>query len=169
MNQRSALSTAVMTVLGLVSVASSAAAQGTLKQQLVGTWTFVSVELTLGNGSKRLPAGPTPKGVFVFDDGGRFIFAVERPDRPKYKLANRPTSDETFGAMQDWFSANFGTWSVSEPDKTLVLKYDGALRPNNEGTEEKSSISLAGDKLELSGMNALDTGARPYFLLMRAK
>jgi hypothetical protein len=48
------------------------------------------------------------------------------------------------------FGANFGTWSVNEADKTLTYRFEGALIPNQEGNEEKDSVSLAGDELKLS-------------------
>jgi len=156
-------------MMGLVLVSGAAAQVGGLKQQLVGTWTFVAVELTLPSGNKRLPAGPSPNGLFVFDAGGRFIFSVERPDRPKFQVANRPTTQEVFDATQDWFSSNFGTWSVNDADKSLTLRYEGSLRPNNKGAEEVATVELSGDELRLTGRNALDTGARPYFQLRRAK
>jgi hypothetical protein len=48
------------------------------------------------------------------------------------------------------FGANFGTWSLNEADKTLTYRTEGSLIPNNEGTELKESINLAGDELKLS-------------------
>jgi hypothetical protein len=49
--------------------------------------------------------------------------------------------------------ANFGTWSVSEADKTLTRQVEGALFPGVEGTEGKVSVSLAGDELKLTATN----------------
>jgi hypothetical protein len=48
---------------------------------------------------------------------------------------------------------NFGTWSVSENDKTVTRHYEGALLPNYEGTESKMSVSIAGDELTLLDPN----------------
>jgi hypothetical protein len=59
--------------------------------------------------------------------GGRYAVVLGRGDRPKFKSANQPTTEELAAATSDFFAANFGTWSVNEADKTLTLRYDGAL------------------------------------------
>ena len=81
----------------------------------------------------------------------------------------RFTTEELAAATLDYFAANFGTWSVSEADKTLTQRYDGALRPNNEGADVRSSISLAGDELKLISLAALPTGNRIEIVYRRAK
>ena len=65
------------------------------------------------------------------------------------------------------FAANFGTWSVSEADKTLTRKYEIALIPNNDSLETKVSISLAGDELKLVGTSP--TGVKTESVYRRAK
>jgi hypothetical protein len=75
-----------------------------------------------------------------------------RPDRPKFKASaawRLNTPDAEFGAAAKAYAANFGTWSVNEADKTLMLRFEGSLVPNLEGNETKSSVSLAGDELKL--------------------
>ena len=72
MNTRSILSISAMTVLGLALVPSSAVSQQkSLKDQLVGTWTIVSDEITAPNGAKQQPYGANPKGILILDAGGR--------------------------------------------------------------------------------------------------
>jgi hypothetical protein len=44
-----------------------------------------------------------------------------------------------------------------------------ALRPNNEGADAKTSISLAGDELKLTTINPLPTGAKIEQVYRRAK
>src|SRR4030088_2388404 len=120
MNRRSILSISAMTALGLALLpGSTVAQQGTLKQQLVGTWTLVSLDTTASNGTKQPGAGgPNPKGILIFDAGGRYAIVTGRPDRPKFKTPGQPTTEELAAAAQG-FAANFGTWSISEADKTL--------------------------------------------------
>jgi Lipocalin-like domain len=169
MNQRIILNFFAMTVLGLALVPSGAVAQqGTLKQQLVGTWTLVSSEFTASNGTKRQPYGANPKGILIFDAGGRYATVGGRSDRPKFKSASEPTTEEVAAATLDYFAANFGTWSVSEADKTLTQRFESALRPNNEGTDVKNSVSLAGDELKLSGV-VPTSGVRIDSVYRRAK
>jgi Lipocalin-like domain len=47
--------------------------------------------------------------------------------------------------------AQFGTWSVTEADKTLTMHVEGALFPNGEGTDARVSVSLTGDELKTAG------------------
>jgi hypothetical protein len=155
MKRRSILSISAMTVLGLALLpGSTVAQQGTLKQQLVGSWTLVSYDETLANGTKRQPFGANPKGILIFDAGGRYAAVRGRPDRPKFKSPGPLTeTTEELGAAARDFAANFGTWLVSEADKTLTYHFEGALRPNGEGTDIKVSVSLAGDELKFTATN----------------
>src|ERR1700680_4791566 len=150
MNRRSIFTLSTIAALGLALLPSSIVAQQeSLKQQLVGTWTLVSLEVTAPHGTKRQPPGANPEGTKMFDAGGRYVVVQGRPDRSKFRNPFQPTTEETAIALQV-FVANFGTWSVSEADKTLIQHVDGALVPNIEGTDVKASVSLAGDELKLS-------------------
>ena len=158
---------AAITALGLVRLPSSIVAQqGTLRQQLVGTWTLVSEETTAQNGTKEQPYGPNPRGILILEVSGRYATVRARPDRPKFKSSSQPTTEELLAARA--FGANFGTWSVSEADKTLTLHVESALRPNNEGTDVKNSVSLVGDELKVSGVIPA-TGVRFEVAYRRAR
>jgi Lipocalin-like domain len=93
---------------------------------------------------------------------------IARADRPKYKNPGQPTTEEIVAAMAD-FVANAGTWSVSEGEKALTQRFDAALRPDNEGTDFRSSINLAGDELRLTSVRPLPTGARIDVVYRRAR
>jgi Lipocalin-like domain len=141
--------------------------QGTLKDQLVGTWAIVSWEAIAPNGTKRQIANP--KGFLIFGSDGRYAQVIARPDRPKFKLPGQPTIEELATAADDFFAANAGTWRVSEAEKLLIQEFEAALRPNNEGTLFRSGISLSGDELRLISLRPLPTGARIDILYRRAK
>jgi hypothetical protein len=134
------------------------AQQGTLRQQLVGSWTLVSEETTAQNGTKEQRYGPNPRGTLILDASRRYASVRARPDRPKFKSPSQPTADELVAAGA--FAANFGTWSVNEADKTLTMHLESALTPNNEGTDFKASVSLVEDELKLSGVISA-IGVRP--------
>jgi hypothetical protein len=149
MNRRSILSISAMTALGLALLPSSAVAQqGTLKQQLVGTWTLVSCEA-------KQPFCVNPNGTLMLDAGGRYAVMTAARGRPKAPTApNRAdVKPEEYKAIAQGVLANFGTWSVNEADKTLTRQPEGALFPSGEGTEGKVSVSLAGDELKLTATN----------------
>jgi hypothetical protein len=168
MNRRNILNLTVLTSLGLALLpASVTGQQRSLQDQLVGTWTLVSQEITPLNGAKRQIANP--KGILMFDAGGRYCYFLVRGDRPKYRSPGAPTTEEIAATVRDYVAGNFGTWSVNEADKTLTRRYEGAVNPNNEGTEAKTTVSLSGDELRLTTVNAGGSGARTDTLYRRAR
>ena len=67
MNRRSLLTTSVLTMLAAAVMPSSVVAQEKpLKDQLVGTWIFVSAQDVKPDGTKIDPWGPNPKGVAIY-------------------------------------------------------------------------------------------------------
>jgi hypothetical protein len=161
MEPRSILSISAMTALGLALLPSSAVAQqGTLKQQLVGTWTLVSCEAA--------PWCVNPNGTLMLDAGGRYAIMTAARGRPKATTGNRAdVKPEEYKAIAQGVAANFGTWSVNEADKTLTRRVEGALFPNVEGTDGKTTVSLAGDELKLTATNP--TGVRTDSVYRRAR
>jgi Lipocalin-like domain len=172
MNRPSVLKLFAMMMFALALLPASAIAQQkALREQLVGAWTLVSNDTTAKDGTKRQDFGANPKGILILDTSGRYTAATERPDRPKFKASANVRLDTPaaeYGEAARAFAVNFGTWSVSEADKTLIRHYEGALIPNNEGLETKVSVSLTGDELKLSGTSPL-TGERTDAVFKRAK
>jgi hypothetical protein len=168
MNRWSIFTLSAITALGLAFVPDSTVAQQkSLKDQLTGTWTLVSYEIAPQNGTKRQIANP--KGILMLDAGGRYATFIVRGDRPKYRSAGAPTTEEIAATVRDYVAGNFGTWSVNEADKTLTRHYDGALNPNNDGTDTKVTVSLSGDDLRLTTMSPGGSGSRTDTVYRRAK
>jgi Lipocalin-like domain len=135
-----------MTTLGLALLpTSSIAQQKSLKDQLIGIWTLVSADATTTNG--RL-LGANPRGILILDAGGRYALISAKRDRPQINDGREGSGDELKTAAQG-LVAQFGTWSANESDKTLVRRVEGALFPNAEGTDQKSSVSIDQDELKL--------------------
>jgi hypothetical protein len=155
----------------LLGTSAGWAQQKPLKGQLVGAWTLVSIEVTPKGGTKQPGfGGPNPKGILIFDAGGRYASVTGRPDRPKFKpsanlRADTPAAE--FGEAARGFGANFGNWSVNEADKTLIRKYEIALIPNNDRNETKASVSLSKGELKLVQVSA--AGAKTESVYQRAK
>jgi lipocalin-like protein len=132
-----------------LSPGSVGAQQKSLKDQLIGTWTLVSCESTSPNGAKQ-PFCVNPNGILILDASGRYAQVIAARGRPKFSGGNRAELPaEQFKAAAMGLAANFGTWSVSEGDKTITRHYEGALFPNVEGADFKSAVNLSGDELKL--------------------
>jgi hypothetical protein len=149
-----------------LGVALPGAAVAQTAKDLVGTWEWVSLDLTR-DGAKLQPFGPTPKGFIVFDSNGRFAYLLSRPGRAKFQAKNREqgTPDENKDTVQGSLGYA-GTYSVS--DKTLTFKIEASTYPNEEGNEQKRSFTLTGDELKWTNP-AATAGGTAVAVLKRVK
>src|SRR5215831_1068982 len=102
MHRRNMLSISAITALGLALMPGSAVSQQkSLKDQLVGAWTLVSIDNILPDGKKQQLFGANPNGILIFDVSGRFAQVQMPANRPKFKSANRleATAEESTAAM----------------------------------------------------------------------
>lgn len=162
MNRRStlALSTMALLFLGIGLPASNAVAQQkSLKEQLVGTWTFVSAVNTRPDGTKFDPYGGKAAGMLFFDSSDRFSWQVIRSDIPKLASNNRQegTADE-FKAVAQGVLSYFGTYSLDDSGKTLTQHIVRSSFPNYNGANRIWAIALTGDDLTMASQAAASGG-----------
>jgi hypothetical protein len=169
MNRRSMLTATTMALLLGVALPKGDAVGQTAKD-LVGTWTWASVELTRSDGTKTQPFGATPKGYVIFDSNGRFAYLLTRPGRPKFASNTRDdATPEEYKATVQGSLAYTGTYSVS--DKTLIFSVEASTFPNAEGADQKRSVLVTADEMRWS--NPAPTtggaGAKAEAVLKRVK
>ena len=162
MNRLRTLTITVISVLclGFALDASDALAQrDVLKQQLIGTWTLVSNDNVAVDGTRRQLFGPSPKGILILEANGRYAQIQLNPNRPKFKASTRMdgTPEENKAVVQGT-SASFGTWSVDEAGKALILHAEASMFPNYDGTDSKRSVTLTGDRLKYTTPTASGGG-----------
>src|SRR3982074_3552139 len=99
-----------------------AAAQKSLKEQIVGSWDFVVAEITAADGKKSYPFGETPKGILIFTPDGRFAQIHVASDVPRIASGNRltGTADE-YAAIMRQSLAVLGSYTVDEEKKTVTF------------------------------------------------
>src|SRR5262245_59585578 len=142
MNRRDIFSLTVIAALGLAFLPSDALSQQkSLKEQIVGTWTFVSALDVKPDGTKSDRWGPNPKGIFIFDANGRFAQFIARSDIPKFaaRSVDQGTAEENKAVLAG-LVASFGTYTVNEADKTLITRVERNIFPNLVGAEQKRLI-----------------------------
>jgi hypothetical protein len=151
MNRRSILSLSAIAAAGLAApVRTAVGQQKSIKDQLVGTWTFVSALDVHPDGKKVDRWGSGAKGIFIFDGQGHFAQFITRADLPKFAAgtADKGTPEETKAVLAG-FVASFGTYTVNEADKTIDTHIEGSVFPNLIGRDQKRSISaLTADELK---------------------
>jgi Lipocalin-like domain len=158
MNRRAILALSSVAALGFGLLPGSAfAQQKSIKDQLVGTWTVTSQEQVRKDGSKVERFGANPKGIAIFEANGIFVTILARPDLPKL-ASNDPMnpSPAEAKALAVGSLAYFGTYTVDEPSKTLLLKLEASTLPNQLGFEGKRVINtLTADELKYTNTTAV--------------
>jgi len=168
MNRSSVFSTSVLVALGVVLLSSNVVGQQkSIKEQLVGTWTFVSSTTKLPDGS---PAwGTKPKGLLIFTENGYFSSQIVRSDLPKFATNNRAQgTPEENKAVVLGTSATFGTYTVDEAKKTYTLKFEGSSFPNRAETEQTRAFTIAADELKVTNPST-SVGGSSELVYKRAK
>jgi Lipocalin-like domain len=163
-SRRATLTLTMMALLsaGLVILVGNVVAQQpakSLKQQLLGTWTFVVTEANQPDGSKMLPFGPKPKGVNIFTEDGHFVQNQIADGIPKFASNSRVTgtSEENRAAVH---LSLFGTYTVDEAKKKIIYKVESSTFPNWVGLEQRRPIdSVTADELRHSNLAGSIAGA----------
>jgi hypothetical protein len=151
MDRRRILSLSAITALGLATLPTAAISQQkTLKEQLVGTWTFVSSIDTNKEGVKSNRWGTNPIGLLILEPNGRYSFMISRSDIPKFAVSNvNDGTEQEYKAVVTGIVASIGTWSVDETTKSFTAKIEAGSFPNFVGTSQKRAISsLTADELK---------------------
>ena len=135
-------------LLGLILLPGTAAGQQqSLRDQLVGTWMVVSWDQVSKDGSKFQRFGANPKGVIVFTAEGRFVYLFSRNDIPKVASNNRSTATpEESKAIVHGSIGTSGTFSLA--GKELSLKVENSTFTNWVDTDQKRTVTIAGDELK---------------------
>jgi hypothetical protein len=159
MRRRIAMSILAIVALGLALLPSDAVSQKkSMKEELLGAWSLLSFQLVRPDGSKQSTFGANPKGIAFFDAGGHYIITVMRSDRPKYAINNftEGTAEENKATAQG-IMTYFGTYSVSEADRSIAIHIDASSFPNWNGADQKRIVAIAGDELKLIAPVAFGT------------
>ena len=160
MNWSHVIGLSATAALGLALSSQGAVAQKSLKDQIVGTWAIVSQVQTLKDGSTRHPAGMNPKGVNVFTADGQFVVLFMRDELPKIAAGDRAKATaEEARALVGGAIGYFGTYTVDEPNKTIVYRLVGTTFPNQLGVEQRRVVThITADELKYRNPGATSGG-----------
>ena len=141
-----------------------------LKEQLVGTWLHVEVNIKRPDGKTFDPWGPNGKGIFIFGPDGYFTHLRMTADRPKYASNDRTkgTPEENSAKATKTLSF-YGKYAVDEVSKTLIMHIEVSSFPNWEGTDQKRPFTIVGDELRYENPATALGGAPAVNIMKRAK
>jgi hypothetical protein len=137
--------------------------QRTLREQLIGHWTLVS--LAAVNGSDvEYPMGQDIEGVITYEQTEHMATQIMRHDRPRFASGDmdRGSLAELSAAVAG-YTAYFGTYSVDESAAVVTHHVKGSLFPNWVGTEQRREVVLDRDHLTLTSQPILFGGKTRVF------
>ena len=150
MNRR-ALCFFSMALISVPAFPDSSAAQGkSLKDQLVGTWIYVSSTGKRDDGSA--VDRPSAQGAVTYTADGRFHFITVRTAVPKYASGDpaRPSPEEAM-AVASGVVAYTGTYTVDESTKTAHLNIETSSVPNLVGAPQRRIVtSITDEELKIT-------------------
>ena len=152
MNRHFSLSLFLITLVTIAAILHSSVAQGaSLKDQLVGTWIYVSSTAKRDDGSN-VPR-PSLQGAVTYTADGRFHFITTRTDAPKYASNDtaRPSPEEAM-AIASASIAYTGTYTLDENTKTIHANIETSTFPNLVGAPNQRRIitSITADELKFT-------------------
>jgi hypothetical protein len=155
-------------LLGVAMLASDAIAQQkSLKDNLVGTWIYVSSTRTAADGTKADDSNL--KGIVIYTSDGHFAFVSVRDDLPK--LANPDRTRATPKSCKVILAgsiAYYGTYMINEVDRAHRQRR-GATYSNLIGTDQKRIItSITADELRFTNPRT-PAGVTLEFVWKRAR
>ncbi|QPF89264.1 lipocalin-like domain-containing protein [Bradyrhizobium commune] len=152
MNRRCAVGLCAAALISAVAFPDGSIAQGrSLRDQLVGTWIYVSSTGTREDGSA--VERPKLQGAVTYTADSRFHFITVRSDAPKYASGDsaRPSPDEAM-AIASGVVAYTGTYTVDESAKTIHVNIETSSFPNLVGTPNQRRIvrSITDEELKFT-------------------
>jgi hypothetical protein len=163
-----------LSVVALVTspafVTSSGYAQEkSLRDQLVGTWIYVSSTGKRDDGSE--VQRPSLQGAVTYTADGRFHFITTRTDTPKYASndTGRPSPEEAM-AVASGSIAYTGTYTVDESSRTVHPNIETSTFANLVGAPNQRRIitSISADEMRFVNPRT-PSGVTLEFLWKRAK
>jgi hypothetical protein len=157
-------------LLIILAFPNSVTAQGkSLKDQLVGTWIYVSSTGKRDDGSA--VQRPSLQGAVTYTADGRFHFITTRTDAPKYASSDpsRPSPEEAM-AIASGSIAYTGTYTVDESTKTIHANVETSTFPNLVGAPNQRRIvtSISAEEMKFTNPRT-PAGVTLEFVWKRAK
>jgi hypothetical protein len=170
MNGRCALGLCAVALATIAAFPNSSIAQvSSLKDQLVGTWIYVSSTGKRDDGS--LVPRPSLQGAVTYTVDGRFHFITARTDAPKLASSDpaRPTPEEAM-AIASGSIAYTGTYTVDENTKTIHANVETSTFSNLVGAPNQRRIitSISADEMKFTNPRT-PAGVTLEFVWKRAK
>lgn len=135
----------------------------TTRQQLVGAWRLVSIDVSGPEGSLPDPFyQPDSTGLIVYDVSGWMSVHIAGPRRRPWKspadrkVGNREQDASLKAAAFDTYYAYFGTWSLDEATAVVTHHVSASLIPAETGAHYAQTVHIdSGGRLTLTSTDTI--------------
>jgi hypothetical protein len=168
---RNHLAACMLAILAVATFFPSAAAAQSAKDLIVGAWTMTMADSVRPDGTRTAAFGPNPKGIMIFSREGKFALIQMRADVPPIAARSRDQgTPEEYKAIVSGSIAYFGTYTVNDADRTMILKLDGSTFANilAAGEQRRIITTLTADEFKFTNP-ATPSGATLEVAFVRAK
>jgi hypothetical protein len=125
------------------------------RQELIGAWQLVSIQIMGPNGPMTDPFyNADPTGILIYDPSGWMSVEIAGKSRPSMEVpASRPPRPHTAeiaqleAAVLDTYYAYAATWDFDETTSTVTHHIKTSLIPGEEGMSYSQAVTLEGGNL----------------------
>lgn len=113
---------------------------------ITGTYTLLSVDNLLADGSRIHLYGHDPHGIMILDNKGNYSLQILSEGRPHFKAGDKSkgTDEENRLAVRG-SNAHFGTYTIDAEKHTITFFILHASYPNWEGTKQVRPFEFDGN------------------------
>ncbi|HWX79778.1 MAG TPA: lipocalin-like domain-containing protein [Steroidobacteraceae bacterium] len=151
---------------GLSLAADRIAAAPATRQELIGAWRLLSIQIEGPSGSMSDPFyNADSTGMLIYDASGWMSVQIAGQHRPAMDApASRPAHDtaknaQLKAAVLDSYYAYFGTWEYDEATSTVTHYVKSSLIPGETGMNYSQTVTLDGGRLVFTTRRVVAGGA----------
>ena len=129
------------------------------KDQLIGTWKFISLIAKSDKGDVIYPYGENIFGRLMYDSQGNMSALLMHPERPNFVSGDpmNGTPEEIKTAFEK-FDAYCGTYTIGEENSIITHHVQGSKFPNLIGTDQIRYFKISNDTLRIKAPPILAYG-----------
>lgn len=140
----------------------AASTQSALRQQLIGSWRLVSIEVSG-------PAGPLTDpfyqaesvGLIIYDESGWMSVQIAAPHRQGWPPANSRSAQQSArdprlkAVAFDSYYAYFGTWDLDHAHSVVTHRVTASLIPAETGAIYSQTVAIDGSHMTLTSVEVI--------------
>ena len=131
----------MLLAFGPLSTTCHAQSQDEVVTQFVGTWRLVSWVQRLADGTTR--QNPISVGILIYADAGHMCSVGMNPNRPRWKSAAAPTSEEALSGITGMYGY-CATVKIHAKEGFVIHHVDIDKSPDVVGTDRKRWFTFSG-------------------------